>query len=61
VRFMQIAVTGLFLALGVTLFRGNPPAKKPEIHIDIVRRTVELGVSDATGLDLPPEKSRVLM
>jgi len=48
-RMMQITVTGLFLALGFVLFRGSPPSQRPELHIDMVRRTVELGVRDLTG------------
>ena len=49
---MQFAVTGLFLTLGVVLFRGSSAAQKPELHIDLVRRTVELGVSDSAGLNV---------
>ena len=52
VRFMQFTVTGLFLALGVILFRGNPPGQKPELNIDLVRRTIELGVKDMTGMNV---------
>ena len=52
VRYMQFLVTGLFLALGVILFHGNAPAQKPELHIDMKRRTVELGVSDSAGLNV---------
>lgn len=48
-RTMQITVTGLFLALGFVLFRGTPPNQRPELHIDMVRRTVEMGVRDLTG------------
>lgn len=52
VRYMQIVVTGLFLALGVVLFRGNQASQQPEIHIDLVRRTIELGVSDTVGMSV---------
>lgn len=48
-RAMQLAVTVLFVGLGYVLFRGGPPKQHPELHIDMVRRTVELGVKDLTG------------
>jgi len=52
VLYMQLVVTGLFLALGFVLFRGNASAQKPELHIDLQRRTVELGVSDTAGMNV---------
>ena len=51
-RVMQLTITALFMALGFVLFRGSPTSQRPELNIDIVRRTVELGVRDLTGESL---------
>lgn len=49
VRIMQMGVTAFFLMIGYALFRGSAPAHRPELHIDLVSRTVELGVRDVSG------------
>lgn len=49
VRVMQMGVTAFFLLIGYALLRGNPPAQRPELHIDLIRRSVEIGIRDMTG------------
>lgn len=52
VRIMQMGVTAFFLMIGYALFRGTAPAHRPELHIDLVSRTVELGVRDVSGASI---------
>lgn len=52
VRVMQMGVTAFFLMIGYALFRGAPPARQPELHIDLIRRSVEIGVRDVTGANV---------
>ncbi|MDP7151337.1 MAG: hypothetical protein QGI08_14405 [Paracoccaceae bacterium] len=49
VRIMQMGVTAFFVMIGYALFRGSAPARRPELHIDLVRRSVELSVRDVSG------------
>lgn len=51
-QVMQMVMTILFLALGFVLFRGQTPQQAPELHINLGRRTVEVGVQDLTGTPL---------
>jgi len=48
VRVMQMGVTAFFLLIGCALLRGNPPVQPPELHIDLIRRSVEIGIRDMT-------------
>lgn len=49
VRIMQLGVTAFFILIGYALLRGNPPAQRPELHIDLISRTVGLSIRDMTG------------
>ena len=49
VRIMQMGLTALFLTIGYALFQGTPPANRPELHIDLMRRCIHLAVRDMTG------------
>lgn len=49
VRIMQMGLTALFLTIGYALFQGTPPAHRPELHIDLMRRCIHLAVRDMTG------------